>query len=882
MAIRPTKLPNVNLDLLRGQGENLIKDVVQQTDLRNIAGAATSGIQVLDKFTSGAVPDIMNVDVGDIISKDQILKAAGLGKVGGVEALAQSLTPSTPLGKTENMLKSFASFNYNLTFACLTVNELNFPDSTYRVRDPEVTVLRSGGGAPGKATTAFESSDAQLEYFIDDFEVGTIIAPTSETRSSNATTFEFTVHEPYSMGLFLQTLMIAANKAGHQDYLKAPWAMIIDFVGWDDNGNPLSLGANVRRVFPLKLTNVTFDVNSGGSQYAVQAFAWNEQAQSTTTQTIPTDEKITGSTLLEILQTGPESLAGLLNKRIQERAAESRAPINKDEVVIMFPKELTSSLGISNQAGTASESSLSMTPEEYYNQLVGNTTEYSALTEEAQTAVIRDFTEYITAQTANNNIVAAVRRVAEDESSVNSIGKATPVQSMAEGGATPFGREAYVNDNGTYRTDQITISNNFRSFQFPQGASIEQIIEELVIISTYGRGAAQAQPDADGMIEWYRVHTQTFLVPDEEVRSQTGENPKVFVYAVVPYKVHSSVFSNASQPSVAIEKRKAQAAKSYDYIYTGQNDDILDFEIKFNNSFYKALGTNINGSGDARQATRDGASNPNNANFDTTGGSGTPTYGADAGVRETPNAVNSGKTGGSDNNTPEVQVARAFNEAIVNNGVDMLTMDITILGDPYYLADSGQGNYNSPPLAQAYTTDGTMDYQRGEVEVEVNFKTPVDYNSKSGEIIFPSLDNNVIVGAFSGLYKVITVRNSMSGGKFTQVLSLVRRNNQDENEGSGTSDNTQAVTSSEGDDTTNSDNSNPPSANSGGATPATATGSTTTTSTNPDATDPRGDQTSAPAAAPAAAPAPAPAPAAAPAAAPVDRGNVDVWGFPRP
>ena len=874
MAIRLTKIPTPNLDLLRGQGENLLNDVVQQTDLQNLADTASSGVQVVKDFFSGNVPDLASFEALDF-------KPLSFDVTKGVEALAQSITPSTPLGKTENLLKSFASYNYNLTFACLTVNELNFPDSTYRVRDPQVTVLRSGGGAPGKATTAYESSDAQLEYFIDDFEVGTIIAPTSDTRSSNATTFEFTVHEPYSMGLFLQTLMIAANKAGHQDYLKAPWAMIIDFVGWDDNGNILDLGPNVRRVFPLKLTNVQFDVSAGGSQYAVQAFAWNEQAQSTTTQTIPTDEKITGSTLLEILQTGPESLSALLNKRIRERAEGSQAPINKDEIVIMFPKELTSSLGIANQAGTTIEQAAAMTPEEYYNQRVGNTTEYSDLTEEAQTAVLRDFSEFINSTVSNNNVVAAIRRVAEDESSVNSIGKATPVQSMAEGGATPFGREAYVNDNGTYRTDQITISNNFRSFQFPQSTSIEQIIEELVIISTYGRGAAQAQPDSDGMINWYRVHTQTFLVPDEEVRRQTGENPKVFVYAVVPYKVHSSVFSNASQPSVAIEKRKAQAAKSYDYIYTGQNDDILDFEIKFNNSFYKALGTNINGSGDARQATRDGASNPNNANFDTAGGTDSPTYGADAGVRETPNAVNTGQTGGSSNNTPEVQVARAFNEAIVNNGVDMLTMEITILGDPYYLADSGQGNYNSPPLAQAYTTDGTMDYQRGEVEVEVNFKTPVDYNSATGDIIFPSIDNNVIVGAFSGLYKVITVRNSMSGGKFTQVLSLVRRNNQDSNEGSGSPNQTQAVTSTSGDNTTDTDNSNPPSANSGGggATPATATGSTTTTSTSTTTTTTTGGTTTTTSSDTTTTSA---TPAATPAAAPVDRGNVDVWGFPRP
>ena len=868
MAFRPTRIPTPSLDLVRGRGEDLLNDVVQQTDLRNLGDRVSGGIEVVENFISGKVPELPNIE-------DINLDISGADIQGQIERLQQNISPATPLGATENLLKSFASYNYNLTFACLTVNELNFPDTTYRIRDPEVTVLRSGGGAPGKATTAYESQTAQLEYFIDDFSVGTIIAPTSDTRSSNATTFEFTVHEPYSMGLFLQTLMIASNKAGHRDYLKAPWAIIIDFIGWDDNGDPLDLGANVRRVFPLKLTNVEFNVNAGGSAYAVKAFAWNEQAQSSTTQTIPADEKITGSTLLEILQTGPESLTSILNKRIQERAEGSTAPINKDEVVIMFPNDLTSSLGIANQAGTGTENSAAMTEEEFYRYRTGGSIEgENGSIEPELLAQGRPFFEnYLESRTTNNNIIAAIRRVAESEASTNAIGKATPVQSMAEGGATPFGREVYAHDNrsGTFRTDQISISNNFRTFQFPQSSSIEQIIEELVIISSFGRGAAQAQPDGDGMIDWYRIHTQTFLVPDEEVRRQTGENPKVFVYAVVPYKVHSSVFSNASQPSVAVDRLATKAAKTYDYIYTGQNDDILDFEIQFNNSFYKALGTNINGSGDARNATRDGASNPNNPNFDNAGGTDSPTYGGDAGVRETPNPNVTGKIGGSTNDTPEVQVARAFNEAIVNNGVDMLTMDLTILGDPFYLADSGVGNYNSPPLAQQYTEDGTMDYQRGEIEVELNFKTPIDYNSSDGSIIFPSIDDNVPIGAFSGLYKVITVQNSFTGGKFTQELRLVRRNNQDDREGRGTPDQTNAVTSSSGDDTTNTDNANPPSANSGGsgATPASATGSSasgsggSTTGTGAGTADPGTATTT------------------TPTTTTTRRTGVDVWGFPR-
>ena len=49
-------------------------------------------------------------------------------------------------GKLPNPLEQFASFNYIFTLGCLTERELSFPDQTYRRRDPEIVILRSGGG----------------------------------------------------------------------------------------------------------------------------------------------------------------------------------------------------------------------------------------------------------------------------------------------------------------------------------------------------------------------------------------------------------------------------------------------------------------------------------------------------------------------------------------------------------------------------------------------------------------------------------------------------------------------------------------------------------------------------------------------------------------
>ena len=712
-----------------------------------------------------------------------------------------NITPNSVVGATENVLKTFASFNYNITLACLTTNEINFPESTYRVGPPEVTVLRSGGEGIGssKALTAFETSDAKLEYFIDEVEMKSIIAPTTQTRTANATTFSFKVHEPYSMGLFLQSMMMAALQAGHRDYQKAPYALIVEFKGFDDNGNLVNGGALSRRVFPIKISKVDFDVNAGGSAYNISAYAWNETALSNITQYTKTDISITGDSVLELLQKGPNSLTNELNNRIRTVAEGQTTVTNKDEYFIMFPEELKSSLGIDSLQNSGPAQTAAMTLEEFYRKSSG-LTNFNNLPDVGQQKVEEEFNTFKELYITNNNISSSVRRFAEDGALANDIASATIAQSMATGGAVPFGQEAYVKDeNGNFKSDEITITPDFRTLIFPTGTSIEQIIEEVLMISSYAKNSAtQFIPDADGMIDWFRIHTQTFLIPDESVRQATGENPKVFVYAVVPYKVHSSAFSGTSQPSVGLEKRKKQAAKRYDYIYTGKNDDIIDFDINFNNAFFNALQPNINGSGDAKNIAKNGANASTPETYAAAGGNTEGSAYSDPATQESSENPGSGGGGGAAMESPAVKVSRMFNDAIVNSAVDMITMDLTVLGDPYYLADSGLGNYSSPAAARGYTSDGSMDYQRSEVEVDVNFRTPIDYDDTSGGMIFPQRGTEP-VGQFSGLYKVITVQNNFSGGKFTQVLNLLRRKKQDDANITGTPDDAKKVVVSEPD-----------------------------------------------------------------------------------
>jgi len=221
-------------------------------------------------------------------------------------------------------------------------------------------------------------------------------------------------------------------------------------------------------------------------------------------------------------------------------------------------------------------------------------------------------------------------------------------------------------------------------------------------------------------------------------------------------------------------------------------------------------------------ATRDGANASNQENYTPAAGNTEGSGYSDPATLEDARAPGTGGGGGAAIQSPAVQVARMFNEAIVNNETDMISMELTVLGDPYYLADSGVGNYSSPAAAKGYTGDGSMDYQRSEVEVLVNFRTPVDYDDETGGVKFPSTGGKPI-GEFSGLYKVLKVANTFSSGKFVQVLSLLRRRKQDETNTTALPGTTGAIESTDADANTNAAQENVTPASESNTTPVATT-----------------------------------------------------------
>ena len=716
-----------------------------------------------------------------------------------------------------NTLNQFSSYNAIFSLSCLTVDEVAKPDETYRVTEPSMPIIRMGGGVgPNKVTTAYEDTiKGRLEYFIDDITIEGIVVPNTKSRTTNATFLSFSVTEPYSMGLFLQTLHIAATQAGYTNYLAAPFLLQVEFIGYDDDGDILVVedGRNLKRMFPLKLTSVEFDVNAAGSQYYVEAIPWNEQALLDNVNKAKTDINIKGKNLVELLQTGEQSLTTVINGRYEQLRKQNQNSV-ADEIVITFPKEISSfSNGVQDTpvdqgattrsgggggvfgkvvgavVGGIIKGALNGTLDTQIGGLLTAFKEgdfnklFQGITGFLGAQAPQDFEAFlsmITGQVMTKSPIGeGLARIAQDPASLNGIGAAEIITSFNEMGRSPMPQTGQVYDkkNKVMTRAKNVISPKEREFTFSSGTAITRMIEECLLSSQWGASIKDKAPDENGMVEWFRIECDTFIKPDASQQQQAGEPAKVYNYKVVPYKVHSSTLQKPADPGLSYENLKANAVKEYNYIYTGQNLDIINFDIKINAAFYSGvladsgqnnLSQKTGGTQQKATTEEDGQLTINEIN---------PSISSTGQITQNDNtSVSTLGGGGSGIDNNKIRTARLFHDLIINSNVDLVQLDMEIHGDPYFIFDSGMGNYTASSSSPNETADGTIDYQRNEIDIIVNFRTPVDYDPDSGVMVFP--EDTVPVDAFSGLYRVFALTNYFRGGKFTQKLSLLRRRNQ--------------------------------------------------------------------------------------------------------
>jgi hypothetical protein len=403
------------------------------------------------------------------------------------------------------------------------------------------------------------------------------------------------------------------------------------------------------------------------------------------------------------------------------------------------------------------------------------------------------FLSMITGQIlTKSSIGEQLSSIAQDPTSLNNLGKARIIEGAEESGTVPMPQTGQVYDkkNKVMTRAKNTVSNDERVFSYSSGTSILRIIEDVILTSDWGKSIKERAPDANGMVPWFRIDAESYLKPNAQQENVFGEDAKVNHYKVVEYMVHSSHFQNAGAAGVDYNSLRQNAKKEYNYIYSGENTDIVRFDINFRAAFFQFIQP------DSGQLSIDAKTGGTQFNLTEQKpsqlGLNIQPSGANSSTGLTTQAfVNSSSTqgsGGAGIDNSKIRWARKFHDQILGNGsVDLVEVKLEIFGDPYFIVDSGMGNWTDQPGDLNTTAGGQVDYQRSEVDVILNFRTPIDYNPDTGGMIYP--EDTVPVSQFNGLYRVTAIENKIQRNRFTQELTLLRRRGQPEDtRTSGTSD----------------------------------------------------------------------------------------------
>jgi hypothetical protein len=686
--------------------------------------------------------------------------------------------------KLPNPLRDHNGVNYVVTLGVLDSEEYNNPESYRSAGGFKNYIIQSSGGNLDKRYQVFDETGSgtseHAEYYIDDLEIDAVVAPNANTRVTLGTSISFTVTEPYSMGNFIQAIIGSASAAGHKSYNEAPFCLKIDFAGWNLDGTRDANFVQRPMFIPIKFINMDFNVSGQGSKYEVRAVPMSETGLSDNINNINTSIRARGVLCHQVLETNDNSVTGGINKAI-EALEEAGALAPYDRYVICFP-HTRQELKRAFQTGTITETAFTTSPEEQEAQRRGT---LAANPELARLNPTYTPTPVIVTQPTKTYSI--LKTFAENEGLMNEIGL-SPINedTNAPGNTSEADVQAATNpetnivDTASSAAQPATVA---RDHQFNQGEKITDIIEKMVLQSKFC-AENSTKKAAGGLHKWFRIDTQVFMGENSLTEASMNRKPKIYVYSVIPYEVDEAVVASGNKRSGNTKGLREAAVKEYNYIYSGKNEDVLNFDINFNNAFLMTatanLGMNVGTSADPNQGTV--ATTQTNA--DSGAVASTP---GDLKSNDDPGGTTEftdrvALSAGTYSNDIRRQIAEIFHDRITNMHVDMVTAEMEIMGDPFFIPQQ-TGNYIANNGSRPnITEDGTMNYLDSSVFCIVNFRTPFDYQVKGATMEFPQ-----IVPGFSGLFQIWAVVNRFASGKFTQTLKMIRRKGQDDPETTGPS-----------------------------------------------------------------------------------------------
>lgn len=213
-----------------------------------------------------------------------------------------------------NPLHRYASYTYSWSLWWLDVADYNKlaaqPDVgaalSWNPGPKSYVIAEDGGRYPDRRHPA----TLGLNYHIQEVNFTSTIGPNKVSKSSSLVSGNMTIAEPYGVTLIDSLVAASFNGETFDNYHMHPMMLQLDFVGYDDQGNPMSNTAMAlhRKRFPIVMLTMKINVTGSGSQYRIEFVPAGSQPLQNEFEKTPEPFTIIAGTVEEFFN-GPNGLA---------------------------------------------------------------------------------------------------------------------------------------------------------------------------------------------------------------------------------------------------------------------------------------------------------------------------------------------------------------------------------------------------------------------------------------------------------------------------------------------------------------------------------------------------------------------------------------------
>lgn len=325
--------------------------------------------------------------------------------------------------------------------------------------------------------------------------------------------------------------------------------------------------------------------------------------------------------------------------------------------------------------------------------------------------------------------------------------------------------------------DRISMENGENNKEFVQingGSTLKSAIQAIAAATDFGakfNTVGQPESNADNINKPFRLLKIVPVVTKlGDYNTSTKQYSKTIVYKIETQKMYGFVLPD--MPGAKPTQRGWQ--KEYNWIFTGKNQDIVDFEADYNIQYFNIRNSFVNQKGrvsgtpaaDSSVLPDDGISRTE---------AGGKVYSPAIVTASSPltDSVQNSYRGAA------FQLAADHMDNVLNNpGADMIVVNLKIVGDPDWIAQ------DKSILPTVDATSGNDRIVNGSIAIDTHdvffmlrFKTPRDYDPQKGLMKIDTEQTFV-----QGLYRVITCESNFYDGRFEQTLKAIRVQDQVSND----------------------------------------------------------------------------------------------------